>query len=102
MRTGAMPDNLYEPGTKVRLSVVFSSAGAETDPTTVTLKVRTPAGVVTSYTWAGAQVTKDAVGRFHMDLSVTASGRYYYRWIGTGTVETSVEASFRVKDPVIP
>lgn len=96
-----MSDSLYEPGTKIRLSVTFTVSGAETDPTTTSLKVRDPAGATTIYAYP-ADIAKDAAGRFHMDLTPTAVGRYFYKWIATGTVVATREKSFRVARQVIP
>lgn len=62
-----------------------------TDPSTVTLKVQDPAGTETSYTLAGATVTKDSTGNYHKDVTINLAGRWVARWIGTGTVPTAVE-----------
>ncbi len=96
-----MSDSLYEPSTQVRLSSIFSVDGADTDPTTVQLKVRDPAGAVTTYDYP-ATVTKDSTGHFHHDVVPVTIGRWYYRWIGTGAVIASVERTFRVRRTVIP
>ncbi len=96
-----MSDSLYEPGTQVRLSNIFSVAGTDTDPTTVQLKVKDPAGAVTTYDYP-ATVTKDSTGHFHRDITPTVIGRWFYKWIGTGAVIATVERSFRVRRQVIP
>ena len=51
--------NIYENGETVRISGYFTVDGVLTDPTTITLKIQTPAGVETSYTYAAAEITKD-------------------------------------------
>ena len=97
-----MPDKLYDPGTCIRLSVVFEVEGVETDPTTVSLKVRKPSASTTTYTYP-ATITKDSVGRYHMDTTPAAGeqGRWFYKWIGTGTAAVEGERSFRVREQVI-
>lgn len=96
-----MSSGLYDPGSKIRLSARFEVAGDLTDPTTVTLKVQDPAGAITTYTLSGGTVTKAATGRFYKDLTPTAPGRWYYKWIGTGTVESTTEESFQIRSQVI-
>lgn len=80
----------------VRLSCAFTVNGVATDPTTVTLNVQDPAGVVTSYTYAGAQIAKDSVGNYHYDLNVVTQGAWLYEFIGTGTCIAASEGSFTV------
>ena len=77
----------YLEGSTVRVQATFVVGGVNTDPTTVTLKVKSPAGVTTTYTYAGATVTKSATGIYYKDLGPTildVPGKWYYRWIGTG------------------
>ena len=97
-----MSDKLYDPGTCIRLSVVFEVDGVETDPTTVSLKVRKPDGTTTTYTYP-ATITKDSAGRYHKDITPAAGeqGRWFYQCIGTGTAAATGERSFRVREQVI-
>lgn len=89
----------YDKGDLVRLSVAFvNSAGTATDPTTVTLKVKTPAGAISTYTYALSQVTKSATGSYYKDVSLNVSGRWWYRWEGTGAVETAEEGWLEVRE----
>jgi hypothetical protein len=87
----------YDIGDVVRVTCTFTNgAGANTDPTTVTLKVKTPALVTTSYTWAGGTVTRSAAGIFYKDISLTMSGEWFYRFEGTGAVESADESNLIV------
>ena len=92
-----MPDSLYDPGQKIRLSVRFKLAGALADPSTVVLKVKDPTGGVATYTYP-ASVSRDDTGRFHADLVPTISGRWIYKFIGSGSVEATTEETFRVRE----
>lgn len=74
----------------------FSVAGVLTDPTTVTLKVRDPAGTETTYTLAGATVTKASTGVYYRDVALSVAGRWVFRWLGTGTVPAAVESALDV------
>lgn len=86
----------FSIGSTWRTQATFRSAGAATDPTTITLKVRDPAGTETPYTYALSQVTRSGVGVYYKDLTTNASGRWIARWIGTGTVPEADEESIEV------
>lgn len=81
----------YDVADTVRLDGEFSVGGAAVDPGTVTVKVQTPAGVTTSYTYAAAQVTRAAQGRYHYDLALTAAGYWYVRIEGTDPATAAEE-----------
>jgi hypothetical protein len=90
--------NTYDIGDLVRVSAAFAtSGGVATDPTTVTLKVQSPAGTETTYTYALTEVTKGSVGNYYKDLTITLPGRWVYRWIGTGAVVAASEAHFLIR-----
>jgi len=87
----------YDIGDRVRLSATFSLNAVNTDPTTVIVKVRTPRGLETKYTYiTDSAVVKDAVGKYHVDVDITESGYWYQRWQGTGAVVAAEEQSFQV------
>lgn len=67
------------------------------DPTTVTLKHKLPDGTINTYTYAGTTVTKDSTGVYSKNLSLTSEGEHWYRFVGTGTVETAEEKRFTVR-----
>jgi hypothetical protein len=91
--------NTYDIGDVARLSNTFTTqaTGAAVDPTTVDLKVQAPDGSTTSYSFAGATITKDSVGNYHVDIAPTLVGTYRYRWTSTGTGAASEEGSFAVR-----
>lgn len=85
-----MTRSIYQVGDSVTLQATFTSlAGVNTDPTTVSLKVKDPGGTTTTYTYAGLEITKAATGVFQYVLSITTAGRYWYKWFGTGTVQAA-------------
>lgn len=77
----AQPSRSFPYGQKVRLSVEFKdSSNALYDPATVLLKVQTPAGATSIYTYGvTGSFIKDAVGQYHMDILATQAGVWYYR-----------------------
>lgn len=68
-----------------------------TDPTTITLRVKSPDAVTVVYTYALAQLTRDALGKYSKTVTVNQVGTWFYRWEGTGTVVAASEGHFDVK-----
>jgi hypothetical protein len=90
----------FEQGTLIRSTATFTNAaGANTDPTTVTVRYRVGTDTVTTKVYVtDAAVIKSATGIFYIDLAVGAlDGTWHVRWEGTGAVVAAVEASFSVK-----
>lgn len=57
------------------------------DPTTLTLKVTTPALVETTYTYGvHAALVRDGKGKYHLNQVVSALGNWKWRWTGVGVV----------------
>lgn len=95
-----MSANSYDVGDVVRVTGAFTnSAGTATDPTTVKHKFTTPAGVTTTYTHGtDAQLVKDSTGNYHVDIDVTAKGKWRYRWEGLGSGKSALEGYFEVRE----
>lgn len=89
----------YDMGDLVRASTAFTnSGGTATDPSTVTVKYRVGAGVVTTYVYGtDAEVEKDSTGNYHVDILANISGVYHVRWEGTGTVTAADEDTWIIK-----
>ena len=84
--------NAYYPNNLIRLTGTYTSGGLAADPTTVSLKVKDPAGAVTTY----ASPVKDSVGNYHQDVTATIVGVWYYDWIGTGAIIAESESTFTI------
>ena len=55
--------------------------GLAADPGSVTLKIKRGAGAITAYAYGSApEVVRDATGRYHADIELTAAGLWSYRW----------------------
>jgi hypothetical protein len=89
----------YDIGDLVRLSASFTDSDlVSRDPTAVTVRVKTPSGVATAYVYGiDASVVKDSTGHYHIDVSVTETGIYRWRWEGTGAIQAAEEASITVR-----
>ena len=83
-------------GDTVTLTNTFKVAGTATDPTTVSLVVTDPAGTATTYTYAGATITKTSTGLYAKNITASATGIWSYTWTGTGTAADVENGSFDV------
>ncbi len=58
----------------------------DVDPATITFKLMSPSGVVTSYVYGtDEEVVKVNTGDYYVIVTPDASGRWFYRWESTGT-----------------
>lgn len=88
----------YDIGDMARITAAFTTAaGVAVDPTVITLKVKTPALLTTTYTFGGGEIVKDSVGNYHLDYTIAASGWHRYEWQGTGAATASEPGAFSVR-----
>ena len=88
----------YDIGDAVKLAAAFTSSSVAADPTTVTLKVKDPSGNESTYTYALGQVIRESVGNYYKIVSLDEAGTWYYRFVGTGAVETAAEGFLYVRE----
>jgi hypothetical protein len=91
--------NVYNQGDLIRTRALFTTAdGIPADPTTVTVKIKDPAKAITSKVYdTDPEVVKLGTGSYQYDHLIDQSGRWYYSWIGTGTVQVSAQQSFVIR-----
>jgi hypothetical protein len=76
----------------------FAVDGVATDPTTISLTIRTPSGTETTYTYAdGGGVTKAGTGIYTRQVTLSERGIWFWRWVGTGTCQSASEGTVRVR-----
>jgi hypothetical protein len=79
---------------------VKSAAGTLTDPTTVQITVRDPAGTTTTYTYGtDSEVVKDATGEYRAVFEVDTAGQWEYTWLTSGGIALKLDGSFTVRAP---
>ena len=78
---------------RVYTAITQSVGGAFVDPTTVTLYMKTPDGVITNIS---SSIVKDSVGNYHADYLPTQFGIFTYQWLGSGVVEVCDIRQFQV------
>lgn len=89
--------NKYDIGDVVHLFNLFTQNGFPVDPGEVTLQIKTPGNVITSFTYGNGQVIRERVGSYYYDYQLPdESGTYYYRYSGTPPGEAAKEYSFTV------
>lgn len=90
--------DVFDRGDGIRISVTFRDiADAVADPSTVTIRIKTPDATVEIHTLASGDVEKDSQGVYHYDYTITQEGEHYVRWEGTDTVIAVAETSFRAR-----
>ena len=83
-----------------RVSATFkNAAGADTDPTTVTVKIRAGYDEPVTYVYGtDAELVKTATGKYYVDYLIGNPGRHFHQWVGTGSVQVMEEKEFYVVD----
>ena len=90
----------YNIGDLLRLQATFTNlSGTKVDPTTIVLKVKNPAGAITTYTYP-TNITRSSTGVFYYDYAVLASGAHYFNWAGSGAFTAADENVFSVVSTV--
>lgn len=92
--------NSYDPGNVVTISGEWTDAdtGDFVDPTTVTVQVKNPLGLMTSYVVTSGQIVRDELGKFSLDLEPDIQGIWSYNWIGTGANKGSKQSQFKINE----
>jgi hypothetical protein len=84
-----MTTETYDIGDLHQSSIVFYAldGSTKTDPTSVFFTLTKPDGSTLSYEYGtDAELVRDAIGEFHVDLIYDQKGRHKLKWQGTGTV----------------
>lgn len=102
MPTNDTPIKNYAKGSVVRLKTVpgdgFEIAGTPTDPTGVIVRYRDPLGVIVVKTYnTDPEVKRSGAGQYYIEIPVTVSGEWYYRFEGTAAPQATAESSFWVE-----
>jgi hypothetical protein len=91
--------NNYETHTLIALSVIFYNVqmNIPADPTTVSLWVEDPTGVVTQV--SSLNIVRTGVGTYYANFMPTSPGLWKYKWEGSGTSvqATSPDTAFFVR-----
>lgn len=94
------PGRLYAD-TTLQITTAFRDAdGVLVDPTTVTFETISPCGGTASYVYGtDDEVTKSATGRYAAEIVPDEPGRWFYRWVTTGSgTAIVIEGDFLIQD----
>ena len=94
-----MTVNHYDKGDLVAVEAVFTDRNdALIDPTAVSFKIKDPNGNITTYVFGtDAELVRDSLGKYHVDVSPGIDGTWQYRYESTGTGQAAEEGQFQVK-----
>lgn len=96
--------NTYDKGDLVRVTATWTdplNSDAAIDPSTVAIDVTTPSGTTTPYVYGtDAEVKRDSIGIYYMDLSLTEEGTWKYRWYSTGAAQAAEQAKIFAKEVI--
>lgn len=87
----------YEVGDKVRFDLRFTRNGTLVDPATITLKVKDPGAITTTYTYAGGTITKTSTGLYWIEVSAASAGEWTWRAESTGDYATAQQGTYIVQ-----
>ncbi len=78
----------FPVGSQLTLKAVFRTAeGEAANPSTVTMDLKDPAGVVTTYSYlTDNELTRTSTGHYEFLLVFDTAGTWYARWNGTGSL----------------
>lgn len=84
----------FDRGDVALLDVEFKDKDANySDPTTVRLKTRDPSGTITTYTYpTDIEIVKTSTGIYYAQITLDESGKWHYRWEGSGGAGAGVAA----------
>lgn len=90
----------FDVGDVVKIAGAFTVAatGAAVDPGAVSLTVRTPDGVKTTYVYGTDEaLVKSVPGSYYLNFTVTQPGRHSYRFASSVSAVAAEEGSFNVR-----
>lgn len=86
--------------TRLRLEIL-DAEDLPADPSTLRLKVKTPGGVVSVYSWPFApELVRTAVGVFYADVPLLEPGTYAFRFESDGPLMGASERLLSVRKSV--
>lgn len=82
-------------GDVARVEAVFERNGSRIDPDTVAVKVKSPSGATTTYTYGThAQLSRIAAGMYRLEVPVTEAGVWNWRYESTGEGQAAEQGAF--------
>lgn len=87
----------------IEVAFTVTATGEPVDPTTVVFTFVDPSNNETEYIYGtDAELVKDSVGNYHVEIDCDEVGVFSYEWASTGTGQANEGGRFRVKPEQIP
>lgn len=84
------------PGQRILVECEFRLLGVPTDPTVVQFTVHAPSGSSTTLNYPDVNLTRRDLGFFEANVTVNASGTWWFRFEGAGIVDSVQELPLEV------
>jgi hypothetical protein len=66
---------------RIDVAIADGITSAPLDPPVLRLKVKSPAGTITTTTYPGStDIVRDAAGSYHANVALTEAGYWFWRW----------------------
>jgi hypothetical protein len=88
----------FDIGDVVRIQTVVTNAGGTLiDPSETILYLHAPSGAVGTYTYSSGSVIQQSTGTYYYNGTVSASGYWNVRWVGTGAADFGDQSRYFVR-----
>lgn len=87
----------YVQGQRVTVDAEFLLEGVLTDPTVVTVNVRSPSGAALELAYPSADLSRVETGLYEASLTANEAGTYSIRFSGAGVIDAVGEAFVNVQ-----
>lgn len=89
-----MARKVFADGETIRARITYKDPDtlAVVDPAAVSVSVRTPSGVLTTYIYGtDNEVSKVSTGIYQVSIALSEVGTWKWKWVGTGTEKSAVD-----------
>jgi hypothetical protein len=98
-----MAESIFDQGDLLRVTNTITdplNSDAAVDPTALTVNIRDPSGNVESKVYGtDLEVVRSSTGVYYIDVNLDEPGRWWARWVATGTGQCVGEQHWKVKTP---
>lgn len=89
----------FENDSVVRCQAIFENptSGAFVDPDGVSVEIRTPGGVTTTYVYGtNPEIQQASTGHYYVEVTAVELGTWIYRFESTGTYSGANQSTFYI------
>ncbi len=95
-----MAITVYDKGDLVRVSGAFTDSNSVAiDPDVIKFQQRDPNSDITTFVFStDAELVRDSLGNYHVDVNANIVGRWWTRFFSTGSGQAAEEREFIVDE----